>query len=155
MSLFEKQVNQYTDKFNQLYAMLGKKDVKALYNKCGISNVEEELKGNTKAFKEATLKIAITLMPGIPSCTIYAAIVASLCESLGISFVVKAGTCIKTSLPSYEKDKAHIAAKKAEGIEHPLMATHVYLEVADIIYEYYAGDFSGIDHIDCVEIARY
>lgn len=155
MSLFEKQVNQYKEKFSQLYAMLGKKDIVALYNKCGVSDLETELKGNTVAFKSATLKIAMTLMPGIPSCTVYAAIVASACERLGISFRAMSGTCIKTSFPSYEKDKAHILAQKEAGVEHPLMATHVYIEVEDTIYEYYAGDFSEIDHIDCVEIARY
>ena len=73
MSLFEKQVNQYSEKFAQLYAQLGKKDVVSLYKKCGLTDVEAELRGNTKDFRVATLKIAMTLVPGIPSCTVYAA----------------------------------------------------------------------------------
>lgn len=155
MSLFEKQVNQYSEKFAQLYAQLGKKDVVSLYKKCGLTDVEAELRGNTKDFRVATLKIAMTLVPGIPSCTVYAAVVAAACNAFGIGFVIKTGTCIKTTAPSYEKDKAHILEQKAAGVEHPLMATHVFLETKDEVYEYYSGDFSDIDHIDCVEIARY
>ena len=155
MTLFEKQVNQYSEKFNKLYAQLGKKDVVSLYKKCGLTDVEAELRGNTKDFRTATLKIAMTLVPGIPSCTVYAAIVAAACNAFGIGFVVKTGTCIKTSAPTYAKDKAHILEQKAAGVEHPLMATHVFLETKDAVYEYYSGAFDDIDHIDCVEIARY
>ena len=62
MSLFEKQINQYKEKFNQLYATLGKKDVIALYNKCGITDVEAELKGNTVAFKSLSMVAAAAFM---------------------------------------------------------------------------------------------
>lgn len=155
MSLFEKQLTHYSEKFNKLYAQLGKKDVITLYKKCGLADVEAGLRGNTKEFRVATLKIAMTLVPGTPSCTVYAAVVAAACEALGISFTIKAGTCLKPSMKSYEKDKAYIAEQKAAGIQHPLMITHVYLETEDKIYEYYSGDFEGIEHIDCVELVRY
>ena len=154
MSLFENQVKSYSNKFAQFYTRLGKKDVLALYKKCGLADVEVELTNNTKAFKEATLKIAMTLMPGIPSCTVYAAIVASALSALDMPFIAKAGTCIKRSMKSYEKDTKYFHEQKAAGIEHPLMATHVYIESQGKIYEYYSGEFSDIDHLDCVEIAR-
>jgi hypothetical protein len=56
-------------------------------------------------------------------------------------------------IPNYAKDLADFKqAKQTSGDEHPLFATHVFIQVGDTTYEYYNGDTSNIDHIDCVEI---
>ena len=83
----------------------------------------------------------------------YAAVVACIAQKFGVPYKVYAGFCIQKSSARYERDKTDWESKRASGVKHPFFATHVYTEANGMIYEYFNGDFSNIDHLDVVEIA--
>ena len=153
-TVFNKQIEHYTKKFNETLGRLRSADITDLYEKKGIFNLSEAIVTNEDAFRLATYKIASTLMPGVVSCTTYAAVCARVAEEFGISYTVMAGFCLKDSHPTKNKDLAYYEEQKSKGIEHPMMATHVYLDIKGVFYEYYSGDTSGINHIDCIVIAE-
>ena len=152
MDLFGQQVSRYTEKYTQLKASLKNKDFKTLYSKCGIENIKAALSGNTVEFKKGTYKICAVMMPGNVSPATYAAVVAAVCESENIAYKVYTGTCLDKTLPKYNEEVKYFTDKKREGIEHPLMATSVYVEADGNTYEFMNGKFDEIDHIDCVEL---
>lgn len=153
-NIFETQIKHYTDKFEDLLNTLEAKNLVQVTGGIPINNLEEGLKANTEEFRATALKIASSMMPGRVSCTTYAAVCARICEEFNMPYKVYAGFCLKKNHTTREKDLAYFNEKKSAGEEHPMMATHVYLEANGISYEYYSGDTADIEHIDCVVISE-
>lgn len=153
-NIFETQIKHYTEKFEELLTTLESKNLVQVAGGIPVSNLEAELRENSANFRSTALKIASSMMPGRVSCTTYAAVCARICEEYGIPYKVYAGFCLKENHATREKDISYFNEKKASGIEHPMMATHVYLEANGISYEYYSGDTANIEHIDCVVISE-
>lgn len=153
-NIFKTQIEHYTEKFDELLQNLESKNLMQVTGGIQIPNLEQNLKENSEEFRQAALKVASSMMPGRVSCTTYAAVCARFCEEFNVPFKAYAGFCLKKSHATREKDMNYFNEKKASGVEHPMMATHVYLEANGTVYEYYSGDTSDIDHIDCVVIAE-
>lgn len=151
--VFYKQVEHYTDKFKSNYKALNKIDINRIARDSGVSDLKVELEKNSDAFKNLVLKVASIISIGRVSCVVYAAVVARIANDLGLDYTVYAGFCVRSDYPSLEKDLAYFNKKKAEGDEHPLLATHVYTTINGVDYEYFNSDTSGINHIDVVKIA--
>lgn len=153
--IFNSQVEHYRDKF---YSTLDAITTKAIETSAKSNGVTDEflktgLLENSEGFRKFCYNFAKTLMPGRVSCTTYAAVVASVARKFDLDYKVYSGFCLPMNNPKYAVEKDNFDKRKAEsGDEHPIFATHVYLTINDNIYEYYNGDTSNIDHIDCVEI---
>lgn len=153
-SIFEQQVEHYTNKFNSTFEEVMKKDLSTftkLYN-FNSDNLEAELRSNSEAFRRFAYNIASSLVVGKISCTSYAVAVAYLAAKLNIPYSVYTGFCLPKSHPRFDKEVADFNAKKSAENPHPIMATHVYTEIDGVPYEYYNGETSNIEHIDCVKI---
>lgn len=153
-NIFETQIKHYTEKFEELLTTLESKNMMQVTGGIPVDDLEVNFKENSAKFRSLALKIASSMMPGRVSCTTYAAVCARICEELNVPYKVYAGFCLKESHATREKDINYYNEKKASGIEHPMMATHVYLEANGVAYEYYSGDTDNIEHIDCVVIAE-
>ena len=151
--MFDSQVKHYKNKFHNTVDNVSYQSIKAFASSNGIG--EDFLKcgflENTENFRKFVYSYAKTLMPGHVSCTTYAAVVAVIAKQFGVEYKAMSGFCLQMSHPQYEAHKADFDVRKVND-EHPALATHVYLVIGDVIYEYYNGDTSNIDHIDCVEI---
>lgn len=152
--IFETQIKHYTEKFEELLTTLESKSLVQVTGGIPTNTLETDFKANSDSFRNTALKIASSMMPGRVSCTTYAAVCARICEEYNIPYKVYAGFCLKKNHVTYAKDLAGFNEKKSSGVEHPAMATHVYLEANGVAYEYYSGDTFNIEHIDCVVIAE-
>lgn len=154
-SMFNKQVEHYKNKFYNTVDNVSYQSVKSFAASMGIA--EDFLKcgllENTEEFRKLVYSYAKTLMPGRVSCTTYAAVVAVIAKNFDIDYKVMSGFCLPKDHPQYAKNRAEFDEKK-RSTEHPVLATHVFLLINDNYYEYYNGDTSNIDHIDCVEIKK-
>lgn len=151
MELFEKQVKHYTDKYKETKKIFDGRDYDVYKKLSNITDVKASFEKNDSDFEKFVLSYA-KIMPGKVSCTTYASAVARIADDIGVSYKIKAGFCVSKSFPKYETDKKAYEDRKKKGIEHPMLATHVYLETSDgKIYEYFNGQHD-IDHIDVVEI---
>ena len=155
-TLFETGVKQYTEKFNKLVNDISMKSIESVAKSHGFpaETLKTGLDSNSHDFRKFCYAYASTLMPGRVSCCTYAAVVACIARHFGVPYKAYAGFCLQKSSPRYERDKGDWEAKKATGVEHPFFATHVYLEVNGVDFEYYNGDTSNIDHLDVVQIAE-
>lgn len=152
--MFNKQINHYKEKFHKTLDAIDVNNVLAFAKSNGISgdSLKKELEGNSNNFRLLCYHYAQTLMPGRVSCTTYAAVVAVLAKHFNLGYVAMSGFCLPKDTPTFEKEMLAFDTKKKQGVEHPIMATHVFVKIGDKIYEYYNGDTSNIEHIDCVEI---
>lgn len=153
--MFFNQVNHYKEKFRSTVNSVTIKSIEDFARSSGVSDdaLRKGFESNSKEFRTFVYSFAKTLMPGRVSCTTYAAVVALIASKFNVDFKAMAGFCLQKNAPNYAKDLADFnQAKQISGDEHPLFATHVYLQVGDTTYEYYNGDTSNIDHIDCVDI---
>lgn len=153
--MFFNQVNHYKEKFHNTVSSLTIKSVDDFARSSGVSedSLRKGFESNSKEFRTFVYSFAKTLMPGRVSCTTYAAVVAVIAIKFGAEYKAMSGFCLQKNTPNYAKDLADfMQARQTTGDEHPLFATHVYIQVGDTTYEYYNGDTSNIDHIDCVEI---
>lgn len=151
--MFDSQVKHYRDKFNSIKDGLSAGAILSSAKGNGI--MEDSLKTglleNSEEFRLYCYKYAKTLMPGRVSCTTYAAVVAKLAEHFGIAYITYVGFCLPKSNERYAIEKSGWDKRKAEsGEEHPMFANHVYLKINNKEYEYFNGDTTNIDHIDCI-----
>lgn len=153
--VFDSQIAHYKEKFHSTMDNISIKEIEASARSNGLTDefLKAGLLVNSEKFRLFCYNFAKTLMPGHVSCTTYAAVVATIATKYGIDYKVYSGFCLPISSPKYFDEKSNFDKRKAEtGEEHPIFATHVYLVINDNYYEYYNGDTSNIDHIDCVEI---
>lgn len=153
--IFDSQIAHYRDKFHSVKENISIKAIEKSAKSNGIS--DESLKSglleNSESFRKFCYSFAKTLMPGHVSCTTYAAVVAAIAEKEGVAYQVYSGFCLPKNNPKYAEEKANFDKRKEEtGDEHPIFATHLFLMINGQFYEYYNGDTSNIDHIDCVGI---
>ena len=150
--MFEQQVEHYKKKYYGIKNSLENRSIEPYLKNWGITDLKESLLSNSKEFRDFAYDIARSVMPGRVSCTTYAAVISYIADLVGVDVKAFAGFCLPKSHPKYETELSFFNTKKTEGVEHPLMATHVYVEINGNSYEYYNGDTSNIAHIDCVEI---
>ena len=153
--MFDSQIKHYKDKFNSIKSELTASAVISTARANGITDefLKAGLLENSEEFRLYCYKYAKTLMPGRVSCTTYAAVVAVLAEHYRVAYKVMSGFCLPINSVKYTEEKASWDKKRAEtNEEHPIFANHVFLKINDKDYEYFNGDTSNIDHIDCIEI---
>lgn len=153
--MFDSQIAHYKEKFHNTMDNISVKAIESSARSNGVSDefLKTGLLENSEGFRRFCYSFAKTLMPGRVSCTTYAAVVAVIATKFGVDFKAYSGFCLPKNSPKYNEEKASFDKRVAEsGDKHPVFATHVYLVINDKYYEYYNGDTSNIDHIDCVEI---
>lgn len=155
-NVFENSVSNYRKKFNGLMSELSSTSVVAVAKSYGLSEdtLKSGLENNNTGFQKFCYAYANNLIVGRLSCCTYAAVVAAVAKELGVPYQTFAGFCLQKSSPRYNKDKTDWEAKRAEGVEHPFFATHVYTTVNGIDFEYYNGETSNVDHLDVVPISE-
>ena len=124
-------------------------DIESVASTSGIHNLKEEMLSNSKEFKDFAYLIA-NQRPGSVTQIGYACTVASIADKYNIPYKRYAGTCITKTSPKYDELVDQFNRGKAEGKEHPLIATHVYITINGKTYEYFIG-FDDIEHLDVVE----
>lgn len=156
MTLFDTGVKQFTTKFNGLMNDISAKSIESIARSRGYSTdaLKSGMMSNSEDFRKFCVSYAGTLMPGRVGGCAYAAVVASIAQSVGVPYKAYAGFCLSKNSPRYERDKEDWEKKKATGVEHPFFATSVYVEVNGIEFEYWNGEMSGFEHLDMVQIAE-
>lgn len=151
--IFDSQVKHYKEKFHSTVDNVTFKSIENFGKMHGVNadTIKEGLNSNSEDFRRFVYSYSKTLMPGHVSCTTYAAVVAVIASNFGVKYKAYSGFCLPKSNPRYEAEKASFESKKGSD-EHPCLATHVFVEINGVAFEYYNGDTSNIDHIDCVEI---
>lgn len=155
-ALFESGVSHYQKKFEDTVSKISGRSIETIAKSCGMSMdaLQSGLQTNSEEFRRFCYAYSSTLMPGRVSCCTYAAVVASVAKKLGVPYKAYAGFCLQKNSARYEKDLADWEAKKAQGEEHPFFATHAYVEIDGVPYEYFNGDTTDISHLDVVQIAE-
>lgn len=154
MSMFEPQVEHYKKKYTSLVNSISAMSIMSIAKSYGVSEeaLRSGLETNNETFRRFCLNYASTLMPGRVSCTTYAAVVACVAKMLGVECKVYTGFCLQKNSPRYQKDRGDWDAKHNAGEAHPFFANHVFAVISGVPFEYFNGDFDGIDHVDVVEI---
>lgn len=152
--MFNRQVAHYSKKFHDTRKALNGFNFNVFADKVGIGsdNLKSALEGDTKEFRDMCYKISKSLVVGRVSCTTYASVVSKVAESVGVSYKAYAGFCLPRNNPRFEKEMEEYNKKKDTGVEHPGLATHVFVMIGDKFYEYYNGESSNIEHIDYIKI---
>lgn len=150
--MFQKQVQHYKDKFYATKKTIRTEQITRYAKSMGLADLSVDLKANSLPFQNLCLNVAKTLMPGRVSCTTYAAVVACAADMLGIEYKVYSGFCMPKSAPNYDKNLSEYHKRKDAGVEHPVPATHLYVQIEGVCYEIYNGETNGIEHIDVVEV---
>ena len=153
--VFDSQVAHYRNKFYYTVDNISISDIEV--NAKGKGITDEALKAglleDSEEFRKFCYSFAKTLMPGRVSCTTYAAVVAVIAKKFEIPYKAYSGFCLRNNLSNSESEKEKFNKLKSQGNdEHPVFANHVYLVINDSFYEYFNGDTSNIDHLDCVEL---
>lgn len=152
--MFDTQVDHFTKKFEETCKVVTQKQIDIEMRSVNFDEdkLYEGLVNNTKEFRTFVYNFCKQLMPGRVSCTTYAAVVAVICKRFEIPYSAYAGFCIPRSNMRYDAEMEAYNKKKATGVKHPVIATHVYLVANDINYEYYNGATDDIEHIDVVKM---
>jgi len=153
--IFDSQIKHYKEKFDSIRKELNANAIIAGAKSNGVTDefLKAGLIENSEEFRLYCYKYAKTLMPGRVSCTTYAAVVSVLADHYGVEYNVCSGFCLPVSNEKYSSEKAAWEKRRSEtSEEHPVFANHVFLKINDKYYEYFNGDTSNIDHIDCITI---
>lgn len=153
--MFAKQIDFYKRRIAEVRDKVGNKNVELVAKQIEFNykNLEEEFKNNTNEFKKFAYSVCKSIIPGDVASETYVGVVSYYAKKFEQDYKIFAGFCLPESHPKYEDEKAKIEAKKAEGVEHPAIATHSYMEIGDKCYEIFGGnEFSHIGHIDVVEV---
>ena len=150
--MFHSQVRHYTEKYNKMKGSISAKSVEHAMNLTGMSeeDIKTGLMENSSNFRNFAFQIAKSMMPGRVSCATYAAVIAYLADKYGVEYKVMVGFCLPKSSPVFDREVEAFNKRKAEGVEHPVFANHVYVEINGASYEYFNGDTANIEHIDCI-----
>jgi hypothetical protein len=151
--MFDSQVAHYKEKFHKTLDSVPAKVIDSQARAEGLTQdaLKEGLLANSEQFRSFCYSIAKTLMPGRVSCTTYAAVVALVAKKVGVEYKAYSGFCLQKSNPKFDAEKAKFEELKGSD-PHPAFATHVFIVINDMFYEYYNGDTANIEHFDYVEI---
>ena len=129
--MFNKQIDYYKRKIQEVKGKVSSKNLELIAKSIGFDyeNLENEFKENSIAFKKFAYSVTKTL------------------STDGIKSEI-----LPEDHPKYKDEVKKVEDLKAEGKEHPCVATHTYVEINDKTYELFNNTFSGIGHIDVVEL---
>ena len=155
--MFLRQVQKYEEKFNTMLSALNYSNFQH-YTRGTVhwddAKILDEFKANSEDFQNLVYSFAKTLMPGKVSCTGYGVVIALVASHFNLDYKVYSGFCLPKSYQRYDVELEGYNKGKESGKEHPVVATHVYVMCGNTCYEYYNGNTSDIEHIDCVEICK-
>ena len=149
--MFDSTVKHYKDLFDKIMEEIDVSNIEGAASSYGIHNLKNELLSNSKEFKQFAYNVANT-RPGLVTQTGYACVVASIADKYEIPYKKYAGCCVAKNSPKYTEIIDTFNKGKAEGEEHPIFATHMYITINDKNYEYFNGETDNIEHLDVVEI---
>lgn len=151
--MFDANVKHYKEKYHNMIDNISRKSLDAYIKSSGVTDefFKAGFEENSEQFRQFVLTFAKTLMPGHVSCTTYAAVVSVIAEKYGVAYQGYAGFCLPKSHPRYEVELGDFNKRKGSD-QHPALANHVYTEIDGKIYEFFNGNTSDIDHIDCITI---
>lgn len=139
-------------KFNDFYEKFKSTDIRGKA-KCLNINYDSI---DVAVDKEAVFKIASSMISSIMrgnfTSEVFCAAVAVICDDKGVSYKKYCGFALPVGIDNYEKNLKQFEEKKASGVEHPLFANHIYLEVSGTSYDLFKNVlFDKVNHLDCSE----
>lgn len=154
--MFSRQISFYKRKIDEVKKEVNDKTVKMVANGIGfnLDTLEEEFKANSVEFKKLAYVIAKSLSKGaidVKSET-YCSVIVHFAEQFGVDYKLFAGFCLPEDHPKYQSELEKIEKAKEKGDLHINIATHSYVEIEDKVYELFGNAFSGIAHMDVVEL---
>lgn len=117
-----------------------------------MESLEDAFKDNTNEFKKLGYLISKSINPGVSGSWAYVGVVCHYAEEFKLDYKVYAGFCLPDNHHKLDEAKEDFEEQKKNGIEHPLVPNHMYVEIGENVYELYDNAFSGIEHIDCIEM---
>lgn len=111
---------------------------------------------NVAVDKEEVYKVAQALVSfmgnSFNSPEVFSAAVAYICEAKGVEYKKYCGFAVPKDSPTYNKDVEGFNKRKSSGVEHPLFANHMYLDVEGTTYDLFRGKLAvDVNHLDCIE----
>ena len=139
------QVNyeHYCKKFKETKALVTERQIEVAMSASDINtkNLREELEKNSPEFRKFVHNVAKQIINPISNTT-YAAVVAHICENLGMDYRPMTGLALPSTVNNFEYQKA-----SAEKTGDNYVCNHVYLIVNGKYYEYFNGETTNICHI--------
>lgn len=139
--MFEKQNKRYYEKFLKYCDQLRVQHIETKFNL-------DDFKANNDNFKKVAGDFAVKFASGINCCVGYSALCAVCAEACGLDYKLYAGFCLKPNFANKDEEIRRFNQRKAEGVVHPGISTHTYLECNGNCYEFFSGDFDSIK-LDC------
>lgn len=152
--MFNKQIDYYKRKINEVKEKVNDKtlSITAKMLNFDLEKLEDEFKNNSVEFKKFAYSVAKSLSKGAVKSEVYCGVIIYFAEKYEMNYKLYAGFCLPEDHPKYKDEVKKVEDLKAEGKEHPCVATHTYVEIDDKTYELFNNSFSGIGHIDVVEL---
>ena len=152
--MFNKQIDYYKRKIQEVKGKVSSKNLELIAKSIGFDyeNLENEFKENSIAFKKFAYSVTKTLSTDGIKSEIYSGVVIYFAEKFELDYKIYAGFCLPEDHPKYKDEVKKVEDLKDEGKEQPCVATHTNDEIKDKTYELFNNTFSGIGHIDVVEL---
>lgn len=150
--MFEKTFGAKVKKYNDFKEAFKGVHIATMANSLGINLSTLDIGSDKDSVYRLAMRIVGSKIKGNVTPEVFCAAVSAICEAKGVPYKKYCGFALPKDASEYSKNEEQFNKMKQKGIEHPIFANHIYIEVGDTCYDLFKNVLNDdVNHFDCLE----